>query len=177
MTDAEMRKEPLGEPVSADEMVDAVTDAPEEENLVQALQAELAQTKDAMLRAVAEAENVRKRAATDMENARKFALQSFVKDLLPVVDNLERALSAEADEGALKKGVEMVLTQLISSLNRVGVEKVPAEAGMAPHHDQHQVMQVVEEGDVQSGQIVAVMQAGYSLAGRLVRPALVVVKQ
>lgn len=139
--------------------------------------AELAVAKDAMLRLAAEMDNMRKRNAVEMENARKFGVQSLVKDLLPVVDNLERALATEGSDKALREGVDMVRGQLMQALARVGVEQVAAAAGMDPNHDLHQVMQVAAAEGVQSGKICAVMQPGYALHGRLVRPALVVVAE
>lgn len=140
-----------------------------------ALEREVGEWKDKSFRLAAELDNMRKRNAAEMESARKFAVQSFVKDLLPVVDNLERALASGSEGDALREGVDMVRGQLVQALARVGVEKVAAEVGDEPHHDLHQVMQVAKFDGVMAGKIGAVMQPGYAMHGRLVRPALVVV--
>ncbi|MFA9461672.1 nucleotide exchange factor GrpE [Thiohalorhabdus methylotrophus] len=130
---------------------------------------------DQVLRARAEGENARRRAEKDAEQARKFALEGFLKELIPVKDSLEMALQVEV-EGAdsaqkLHKGVSMTLDMFNEVLSKHGIEEVnPVEESFDPNY--HQAMSTVEtEGD--PNQVVSVMQKGYLLNGRLVRPAMV----
>lgn len=130
---------------------------------------------DQALRAKAEGENARRRAEKDVEQARKYALEGFLKELLPVKDSLEMALQVEisGEEGAQKlhKGVEMTMGMLDEVLQKQGVEEInPFEEVFDPNY--HQAMTTVEtEGE--PNRVVSVMQKGYLLNGRLVRPALV----
>ncbi len=144
------------------------------------LQEELAQLKDAALRAQAEAQNTQRRAEMDIEKARKFALESFSKELLPVVDNLERALeSVPADNPDVKpfaEGVELTLKSLLDALGKFRIEAVDPEG--EPFDPQlHQAMSMVENPEVEPNTVIAVMQKGYTLNGRLVRPAMVMVSK
>lgn len=144
------------------------------------LQEELAQLKDAALRAQAEAQNTQRRAEMDVEKARKFALESFSKELLPVVDNLERALeSVPADNPDVKpfaEGVELTLKSLLDALGKFKIEAVDPEG--EPFDPQlHQAMSMVENPEVEPNTVIAVMQKGYTLNGRLVRPAMVMVSK
>ncbi len=130
---------------------------------------------DQALRAKAEGENARRRAEKDVEQARKYALEGFLKELLPVKDSLEMALQVEVSGGEsaekLHKGVEMTMGMLDEVLQKQGVEEVnPLEEAFDPNY--HQAMTTVEtEGE--PNRVVSVMQKGFLLNGRLVRPALV----
>lgn len=131
--------------------------------------------KDQAMRAKADGENARRRAEKDAEQARKYALEGFLKELLPVKDSLEMALQVEV-EGAesaqkLHKGVEMTLNMLAELLHKHGVSEVnPVEERFDPNY--HQAMgTVATEGE--PNQVVSVMQKGYLLNDRLVRPAMV----
>ncbi len=131
--------------------------------------------KDQALRAQAEGENARRRAEKDVEQARKYGLEEFLKELLPVKDSLEMALQVEVsgEENAekLHKGVEMTASVLEEALHKHGVEEInPIEEAFDPNY--HQAMATVETED-QPNRVVSVMQKGYLLNGRLVRPALV----
>lgn len=131
-----------------------------------------------LLRQQAEMENVRRRAERDVENAHKFALERFVNELLPIVDNLERALAAHAGEdasgGSLLDGVSLTLKMFCSVLNKFGVQQVnPAGATFNPEH--HQAVSTCVVAGTAPGTVVEVLQKGYLLNDRLVRPALVVV--
>ena len=128
------------------------------------------------LRAAAELENVRKRAARDVEHAHKYALERFAGELLAVLDSLEACLAAgeEAEAASLLEGNEATLKQLVSVLTRFGVEEVD------PHGEPfdpslHEAMTVQPSADVEPGSVLNVFQKGYSLNGRLLRPARVVV--
>ena len=147
---------------------------------LQAAEQAVAEQKDHALRAQAEAQNVRRRAERDVEHAHKFGLEKLVNELLPVVDNLERALEVQGEEGefaqALREGVEMTLSMMLKALEKFQVVQLNPEG--EPFDPQlHQAMSIVENPDVESNTVVAVMQKGYSLHGRLVRPAMVMVSK
>jgi molecular chaperone GrpE len=144
------------------------------------LQEELEQAKDMALRAQADAQNVKRRAEQDVEKARKFALERFCSELLPVVDNLERALEAAAgDDEAVKpiaEGVELTLKSFLGALEKFQIVAVdPAGEPFDPEF--HQAMSMVENPDTEPNTVLAVMQKGYTLNGRLVRPAMVMVSK
>lgn len=144
------------------------------------LQEELAQARELVLRAQADAQNVKRRAEQDVEKARKFALERFCSELLPVVDNLERALEAAGgDDEAVKpiaEGVELTLKSFLDALSKFHVEAVdPAGEPFDP--ELHQAMSMVENADAEPNTVLAVMQKGYTLNGRLVRPAMVMVSK
>ena len=145
------------------------------ESLLAETQAQLDEQREAWLRALADAENARKRAAADVAQARKFATERFVGDLLPVVDSLEAALHAgEATEAPLRSGIELTLKLLRSAFERADITEVAPAAGERFDPHRHQAMAVVpSEGAPNT--IVTVMQKGYCLHDRVVRPALVTV--
>lgn len=138
-------------------------------------QAKLEQQRDAWLRAVADADNARKRAAADMATVQKFAVESFVQELLPVIDSLEAALGAEVvDPKTLRGGVELTLKQLRTAFDKSNVAEIAPTAGERFDPNRHQAMAVVES-DAEPNTVVEVMQKGYTLNERVVRPALVTV--
>ncbi|MFN2289200.1 MAG: nucleotide exchange factor GrpE [Chromatocurvus sp.] len=156
------------------------TDEPSADQEVARLQEEVAQAKDSAMRAQAEAQNSKRRAEQEVEKARKYALERFVGELLPVVDNLERALeSASGDEEVVKpiaEGVELTLKSFQNALHKYNVEEVDPQG--EPFDPQlHQAMSQVENPDVEPNTVIAVMQKGYTLNGRLVRPAMVMVSK
>ena len=143
------------------------------------LEAELEAAKDAALRAQADAMNVQRRADQEIEKARKFALERFCGDLLSVVDNLERALESSDDEqgsAALAEGVELTRKSFMDVLAKYGVETVDPQ-GEPFDPETAQAMSMVEQPDVEPNSVVAVMQRGYLLNGRLLRPAMVMVSK
>ena len=145
---------------------------------VEALKNELGQAKEQTLRAHADAQNARRRAEQEVQKAHKFGLEKFVNDMLPVVDNLERAIEASKAEGAdlstVVEGVELTLKSLLDGLHRHQVEQVkPTGEPFDPQL--HQAMTTQEQADVEPNTVVNVFQPGYTLHGRLVRPAMVVV--
>jgi len=140
---------------------------------------ELAEAKDAALRAQADAMNVQRRAEQEIEKARKFALERFCGDLLSVVDNLERALESSGDEqgqGALTEGIELTRKGFMDVLAKYGVEPVDP-TGQPFDPETAQAMSMVDQPDVEPNSVVAVMQKGYLLNGRLLRPAMVMVSK
>ena len=143
------------------------------------LEAELEAAKDAALRAQADAMNVQRRAEQEVEKARKFALERFCGDLISVVDNLERALESSGDEqgsAALAEGVELTRKGFMDVLAKYGVETVDPQ-GEPFDPETAQAMSMVEQPDVEPNSVVAVMQKGYLLNGRLLRPAMVMVSK
>ncbi len=169
--------------MSEDDMPDEadafLADAEEAEST--ALKAENAALKEQILRYAAEAENTKRRAEREANDARAYAIQKFARDLLGVADNLARALSHEpADNGdaAVKNfvlGIEMTEKELQGAFERNGLKRIaPLRAERFDPH-QHQAITEVPGTDVAAGGIVEVMQPGYELLGRLVRPAMVVV--
>lgn len=148
---------------------------------IEALQEEVAIAKDAALRAQADAINAQRRAEMEVEKARKFALERFAQDLLPVVDNLERALEASSGsdaEGmsAVVEGVELTLKSLVDVLSRNGI--TPVDPHGEPFDPQvAQAMSMIENPDVEPNTVIAVMQKGYLLNDRLLRPAMVMVSK
>ncbi len=147
---------------------------------IEKLQDEIAQAKEQVLRAAAETQNIRRRAEQDVEKAHKFALEKFVNDMLPVADNLERALDATKADGAdlntVVEGVSLTLKTLVDGLARHKVETVEPE-GEPFNPELHQAMQMVPNPDVEPNTVINVFQKGYTLNGRLVRPAMVVVSK
>lgn len=145
-----------------------------------ALKAELEKAREDVLRAHADAQNTKRRAEQEVEKARKFALERFCSELLPVVDNLERALeSAAGDDAAIKpiaEGVELTLKGLLDTLRKFNIETLDPE-GEPFDPNLHQAMSMVENDDVEPNSVLAVMQKGYTLNGRLLRPAMVMVSK
>ncbi|GAA3974962.1 nucleotide exchange factor GrpE [Allohahella marinimesophila] len=138
----------------------------------------LADQHEQMLRIQAEMQNVQRRADSDVERARKFALERFVKELLPVVDSLEKALEAEPgdsqSEAVMREGVEMTLGLLVNALKKFDVEPInPVGSPFNP--ELHEAMSMVANPDMAPNSVMAVLQKGYTLSGRLLRPAMVIV--
>jgi len=166
--------EQLEEAIAGELIEDAEADAStvsEAAEQIEALKADV-------LRAHAEAQNARRRAEQDVEKARKFALEKFVGELLPVADNLERAIASgdSKDEGqkTLLEGVTLTHKSLLDTLKKFKVE--PIDPHGEPFDPQmHQAMSMVPNPDAEPNTVLTVFQKGYTLNGRLVRPAMVVV--
>ena len=141
----------------------------------------LAELEDRLLRTLAEMENLRARTRRDVEDARRYAVTAFARDLLEVADNLRRAVASapppETREGAhidnLVQGVEMTEAALLSTFKKHQIRKVAPERGERFDHNLHQAMFEVPTETQPPGTIAEVMQAGYVIADRLLRPALV----
>lgn len=159
----------------------AVEVDPRDERIAQ-LETELAQlqtgVRDAQLRAQAEVENIRRRTEIDVEKAHKFALEKFANELLPVIDSLERALEvADKENPALAsmiEGIELTLKSLLGAVRKFGVEVV-GDTNVPFNPEIHQAMSMMESDDVAPNHVMMVMQRGYTLNGRLLRPAMVAV--
>lgn len=132
---------------------------------------------DAYLRAKAEAENVRRRAQEDIAKAHKFAIENFAEALVPVKDSLEMALKLDTPSiESLKEGVEMTLKQLVSAFERNRLLEINPKQGEKLDPMKHQAVSMVP-ADQEANTIVAVLQKGYLISDRLLRPALVTVAQ
>lgn len=148
-----------------------------------AMEAEIAKYKDQWMRAAAECENLRKRAARDVEEANKYATTSFARDMVGVLDNLLRALDAATPETRtaneavknLAEGVELTAKELSGCFEKHGIRRVFPE-GQKFDHNTHQAIAQVEN-PAESGTVVQVLQAGYTIHDRLLRPAMVTVSK
>ncbi|UTW48884.1 nucleotide exchange factor GrpE [Bacterioplanoides sp. SCSIO 12839] len=148
-------------------------------SLLEAAQQEIADLKDQMLRVQAEMQNVRRRAEADVEKAHKFGVEKFANEMLSVADNLDRALAAAGDDEAtkpLREGVEMTLTGFAAGLAKFKVETVDP-MGETFNPELHQAMSMIESAEAAPNTVIAVMQKGYTLQGRLLRPAMVMVSK
>ncbi|HHE6469941.1 TPA: nucleotide exchange factor GrpE [Providencia rettgeri] len=136
--------------------------------------------REAMLRAHAEIENIRRRTEQDIEKAHKFALEKFSNELLPVIDNLERAIDAadhESEESkAMLEGLNLTLKTFLDAVAKFGIEPV-SDVNVPFNPDVHQAITMIESPDHQAGHVINVMQKGYTLNSRLLRPAMVIVSK
>ncbi len=131
-----------------------------------------------VLRARAEVDNIRKRAQRDVEQAHRYALERYVTELLPVCDGMELGVQAAAvttDIQALREGMELTFRMFTEAVGRTGVETIAPAAGERFDPELHQAMGMEEASDCPPGSVVRVLQKGYRLNDRLLRPALVVV--
>lgn len=144
------------------------------------LQEQVSNANDQVLRIQAEMQNMRRRTERDVENAHKFALDKFTAELLPVVDNLERALGTIEESGkaqqAVSTGLELTLKSFFDVFTRFKIEAIDP-AGQPFDADLHQAVSMVPNTDVEPNTVLDVFQKGYTLNGRLVRPAMVVVSK
>jgi molecular chaperone GrpE len=151
------------------------------ERIQEAVSAALAEQRDMVLRAQAEVQNMRRRCEADVEKAHKFALEKFSAELLTVMDNLERALAAvpEPRDDRLKglcEGVELTLKGFLEILNKFSIEQVDP-VGQPFDPQLHQAMTMVPNPNMEPNTVMDVMQKGYTLNGRVLRPAMVVVSK
>lgn len=168
-----------GEVVDAPEIGDTdIERIAELEAALETANATISGQKDAVLRAKADSENARRRADQEVEKARKFALERFAGELLPVLDNLERALqvSNPEDESVrpILEGVELTFKSFVSTVEKFGMEVVDPQ-GKPFNPEQHQAMAMQPSEEFAPNTVMAVMQKGYVLNGRLLRPAMVMV--
>ncbi len=145
---------------------------------IEALEKALEAAKNETLRTLADSQNSRRRAEKDVAAAHKYALDKFVRELLPIVDNLERALELDQDKDTVEKslieGVQLTYRNFIDVLQKFAVEQISPQG--EPFDPQlHQAVSTVEQPDSEPNTVINVMQKGYQLNGRLLRPAMVVV--
>lgn len=164
------------QPVDAAETDQYVQESQEDlATLLAQAQEKVAKYHDELLRAKAEVENIRRRAQEDVTKARKFGIESFAESLVPVVDSLEAALGQpDQDADAWQAGVEVTLRQLIGAFERNAMVAVAPEAGDPFDPHLHQAISTIAS-DQPEGAVVQLLQKGYTIAERVLRPALVVV--
>jgi molecular chaperone GrpE len=146
------------------------------EEIILALEAQIKEFQDQFLRAKAEVENARRRSMEDVAKAHKFAIEGFAENLLPVLDSLNAALTdSGADSAKMKEGIELTLKQLVSALEKGRVLEInPVGEKFDPHR--HQAIAMVPH-EQEANTVVTVLQKGYLIADRVLRPALVTVSQ
>ncbi|MCG9728755.1 nucleotide exchange factor GrpE [Shewanella sp. Isolate13] len=163
-----------------DELTQANFRVEELEKALQEAEAKVEAQKDSVIRAAAEVDNIRRRAAIDVEKAHKFALEKFINELLPVLDNMERALQgtdAEAEATkAIYEGVELTAKSFVSTVEKFGLVQVDPQ-GDAFNPELHQAIGMQPSADFPANTVMMVMQKGYTLNERLLRPAMVMVSQ
>lgn len=164
-------KSVAGERESGDQLSDDVPPASED---VERLRAEVDRMREMYLRKLAEFDNFRKRTEREREELKQTAAEALIRELLPVVDNFERALQHAGDENpeSFREGVEMIARQLLDMLEREGLEAIDPE-GEQFEPELHEAVHRVEGSGYEAGTVVSVLVKGYTLAGRLIRPAMV----
>lgn len=171
----EQHQEDIQDPIdpAQEPAAEAAVDTPEAQ--VAALEAKVAELQDAFLRAKADAENQRRRAAEDVTKAHKFAVEKFARELIAVCDSLDAALAdTAADAATLRSGVDLTQKQLLSALERSGMKVENPAAGDKFDPNQHQAIAMVD-ADQPGNTVVNVLQKGYQLSDRVLRPAMVTV--
>ncbi|MBC7490007.1 MAG: nucleotide exchange factor GrpE [Glaciimonas sp.] len=164
------------EKIITEEQAAMMPESPLEIALAEA-QARIVDMQDAFLRAKAESENIRRRAQEDIARASKFAIENFAEAILPVKDSLEIALKLEVPSiESLKEGVEMTLKQLIAAFDKNRLLEISPEPGERLDPMKHQAVSMVP-AEQEANTVVSVLQKGYTISDRLLRPALVTVAQ
>ena len=180
--DVEVDEAVEGELETAAELEEGTLEIEAEENSLEKqledAKAQAADNLDQLMRTKAEMENIRRRSEKDVTNARKYALEKFAQELLPVIDSMEMGAAAAMDENAditkLREGTEMTLKMFESAIDKFGIKGVhPKGEAFNPEH--HQAMTMIDSPEHEPNMIIDVMQKGYLLNERLVRPAMVVV--
>ncbi len=168
------------EPGMVDAISEMATAHPTNDQRIPEYEARIAELQDQVLRATAETENVRRRAQRDVEESGKFAISGFARDLTAVCDNLNRAAESIPEEARqendmlknLYEGVDMTLRELLGVFERYNIQRIHPMGDMFDHN-LHQAVVQIEDDNHPAGTILQVMQAGYTLNGRLLRPAMV----
>ena len=150
------------------------------QSVIEGKEAEIAALKDQALRALAETENTRRRAERELADMSKYAVTGFARDLVSVLENLQRAVDSIPTEmkeaqpavANLAIGVEMTLKELLGVFNRQGIERIDP-MGQKFDHNLHQAIAQIDTPDAEAGTVVQVLQAGYKIHDRLLRPAMV----
>ncbi len=194
---AEFQQEPSVDAASADKTEQSSPDEADNgntstpltdvESLTEALQlaaGEVARLKEENLRALAEVENIRRRADNDVVSARKYAIEGFAKQLLEVKDSLDQAALVDLEQTAdssvveqMQAGLSLTLKQMDNTMEKFAVREVDAQTGVKFDPTVHQAISMLPSDDVESNCIISVMQKGFVLKDRLLRPAMVVVAQ
>lgn len=165
--------EPETEKIDEEKAVD------ERDALIESLQSEVAKLKNDFARAYADTENMKKRLTKEADNAKKYRFKDSALELLPIVDNMAMALNVQTEDEALLnyvKGFEMIYKQFLSVLDKEGVKEIEADVKPFDHNTMQALMQEKQDG-VESGIVLEVLQKGYMLKDRILRPALVKVSE
>lgn len=183
MSEKDVPQEKLDETQASTEQAAENEATASDEHLQQQLEEAEAKAKehwDQLLRVKAEQENLRRRHEREVENAHKYALERFAQELLPVIDSLEMGAEAAASEGAtlekVREGTELTLKMLLSTIEKFGIQAVHPE-GEPFNPEYHQAMSMLESPEHAANTVMNVMQKGYTLNERLIRPAMVVVSK
>lgn len=147
-----------------------------ESELIEILTLDNEKLKNEYFKARADAQNYKKRMQRELDSLMKYRIQSFAMEVLPVLDNLERALESESEDTSFKQGVQMIYDQLVSALANEGVKEIEA-LGQEFDANVHQAMSQEKQEDVESGIIIEVYQKGYVLKDRVLRAAMVKVSE
>lgn len=168
------------QPQAASEQDEAVLKLSQADTLrqeIESLKQQVEENLDKAVRAQAELDNLRKRSARDVESAHKYALEKFVNGLLPVIDSMVLGISASEnveDVDSLREGMDLTLKMFLDTLEKFGIAEVDPQ-GEKFNPEKHEAVSMQQIEGTESGMVVTVMQKGYELNGRLVRPAMVVV--
>ena len=165
--------EPETEKIDEEKAVD------ERDALIESLQSEVAKLKNDFARAYADTENMKKHLTKEADNAKKYRFKDSALELLPIVDNMAMALNVQTEDEALLnyvKGFEMIYKQFLSVLDKEGVKEIEADGKPFDHNTMQALMQEKQDG-VESGIVLEVLQKGYMLKDRILRPALVKVSE
>ena len=160
---------------TAEEVVEEKKE-PSSDEIIEGLKAELDKAKNDVARAYADTENTRKRLVNEYEQKQKYHIQSFAKEVLPVLDNCERALAQATQDEAYRKGVEMIYNQLKTCLEKEGVTEIEA-LGQPFDGNWHQALMTEVKEGVEPGMVTEVLQKGYKLKDRILRAAMVKVSE
>ena len=174
----EVKEETSDQDIETEAEEEEIVEDINEESEVEKLTKQIDKLKNDYARAYADTENLKKRLLAEAEATRKYRIQSFAREVLPVIDNLERALASEvheSDEG-FKKGIEMTYDMLVNALKNEGVEEIDCLNKPFDPNLEQAIMQEKAE-DVESGIVIEVLQKGYVLKDRILRPAMVKVSE
>lgn len=174
MNDEEQKD--LREEIADSEETDIEIEQPESESEADKISAELEETKDRLLRTMAEYDNFRKRSAREKDALRADIISNVTSKFLPVMDNLERALGADCSDENYKNGVKMIYDSFMETLSGLGVEEIESD-GAVFDPSCHQAVQRVAEGDAESGTVVQTFAKGYKIGDKVIRFAVVAVKE
>lgn len=177
-----MSKAEKKEEVAEDKAETPQTAAPAQDAKLAELQAKHDEMKDNMIRALAEADNTRKRAAKEVEDANRYGISSLAKDLIAVLENLQRAIDTapQGENQAVKdfiEGINLTKKELANIFERRGIKRVEPKPGDKFDHNLHQAVAQVEDHKYEPGAVLQVIQSGYIIHDRLLRPAMVTVSK
>ena len=180
MTDERTLDEQASDVAADEQNLDESSVEVTDEQRIAELEDQLAEAQENALRAAAEMQNIRRRAEQDIQKAHKFALEKFATDLLAVVDSLERGIEVSdvSDEAIrpMREGMELTYKLLLDTLKRFQVERLDPQ-GEPFNPEEHQAMAMEESAEAEPNSVLKVFQCGYSMSGRLLRPAMVVVSK